>query len=124
MTNSLAGRVVKYVNLMIGLALLVLLIAGWWFVWRPLPQRSGIVDAPVGGAAMVLFDARGVPHIRASTLEDALFVQGYCTAQDRLWQMDVLRRFDAGELAEIFGPTVLESDRESRRLRLRRIAED
>jgi penicillin G amidase len=124
MTNSLAGRVVKYVNLLIGLALLVLFIAGCWFVWRPLPQRSGTVDAPLGATVVVSFDARGVPHIRASTLEDALFVQGYCTAQDRLWQMDALRRYDAGELAEIFGPTVLESDRESRRLRLRRIAED
>ncbi len=45
------------------------------------------------------------------------------TAQDRLWQMDALRRYSAGDLAEILGPGLLESDRESRRLRLRRIAE-
>jgi penicillin amidase len=65
-----------------------------------------------------------VPHIRASSLEDALFVQGYVTAQDRLWQMDGLRRAAAGDLAEIVGKIALESDRESRRLRMRRIAEE
>ena len=70
------------------------------------------------------FDTLGVPHIRAASLEDALFTQGYVTAQDRLWQMDALRRYAAGDLAEILGPGLLESDRESRRLRLRRIAEE
>src|SRR5262249_37330557 len=74
-------------------------------------------------AVSVIFDARGVPHIRASNLEDALFVQGYVTAQDRLWQMDAIRRFDGGDLAEILGPGLVDSDRESRRHRLRRIAE-
>jgi penicillin amidase len=71
----------------------------------------------------VRFDARGVPHISAASLEDALFIQGYVTAQDRLWQMDGLRRLAAGELSEIVGPSALESDRDSRRLRIRRIAE-
>ena len=124
MAESAAARVVKYVNFVIALALVVVLAAGCWFVWRPLPQRSGAIEAPLASSAMVLFDARGVPHIRASCLEDTLFVQGYVTAQDRLWQMDALRRYDAGDLAEILGPGVLDSDRESRRLRLRRIAED
>lgn len=52
------------------------------------------------------------------------FLQGYVTAQDRLWQMDGLRRIAAGEFAELVGPTALDSDRESRKLRLRRVAED
>jgi len=69
------------------------------------------------------FDARGEPHIRAESLEDALFVQGYVTAQDRLFQMDGLRRVAAGDLAEIVGPQALPSDRESRRMRMRRAAE-
>src|SRR5205085_1619779 len=64
------------------------------------------------------------PHIRAASIEDALFLQGYVTAQDRLWQMDGLRRFAGGTLAEILGPAFLESDRESRKLRMRRIAEE
>jgi len=119
-----AARVVKYVNFVIGIVLAAAFAAVFWFVWRPLPQRSGTIEAPLTSSAMALFDARGVPHIRASSLEDTLFVQGYVTAQDRLWQMDALRRYDAGDLAEVLGPAVLESDRESRRLRLRRIAED
>ena len=57
-------------------------------------------------------------------LDDALFAQGYVTAQDRLWQMDALRRFSAGDLAELSAPSALETDEESRRLRLRRIAEE
>ena len=68
-------------------------------------------------------DSLGVPHIKAQTLEDAIFVQGYTVAEDRMWQMDSLRRLSAGELSEIVGAAGLESDRESRRLRLRRIAE-
>src|SRR5579862_8170280 len=122
--HSLVARVVKAVNFLIALFLVAGLVAVAWFVWRPLAQRSGEIRVPIGAPATVRFDQRGVPHIQAASLEDALFVQGYLTAQDRLWQMDALRRYDAGDLAEIFGPSVLETDRESRRLRLRRIAED
>lgn len=68
-------------------------------------------------------DALGVPHISAASWEDAIFLQGYVTAQDRMWQMDGLRRLAAGELAEVVGPSALNQDRESRRLRLSRIAE-
>ncbi|MCX6630614.1 MAG: penicillin acylase family protein, partial [Candidatus Solibacter sp.] len=124
MTHSLVARVVKAVNI----AVAVLLVAGlalvYWYVWRPLPQRSGAVDAPLAAGATVSFDTHGEPHIRAASQEDAFFVQGYVTAQDRLFQMDALRRYAGGSLAEILGPNLLESDRESRKLRLRRIAED
>ena len=96
----------------------------YWYAWRPLPQRSGTIEAPIDAPASVAFDALGVPHIRAASQQDALFLQGYVTAQDRLWQMDALRRYAGGDLAEILGPAGLDSDRESRRLRMRRIAED
>lgn len=114
---------VKYVNLGIAIALAAALALVYWYAWRPLPQRSGRIVAPVGAAATVSFDALGVPHIRAANQEDALFLQGYVTAQDRLWQMDSLRRYAAGDLAEIIGPAALDSDRDARRLRIRRIAE-
>lgn len=116
-------RVVKYVNLGIAIALAAALALVYWYAWRPLPQRSGRILAPVSAAATVSFDALGVPHIRAANREDALFLQGYVTAQDRLWQMDGLRRYAAGDLAEIIGPAALDSDRDARRLRIRRIAE-
>ena len=64
------------------------------------------------------------PHIKAATREDALFVQGYVTAQDRLWQMDIMRRAAAGELSEVVGRATIELDREARRLRIGRLAEE
>ena len=113
---------VKYVNLGIAIALAAALALVFWYAWRPLPPRSGRIVAPISAAATVSFDNLGVPHIRAANQEDALFLQGYVTAQDRLWQMDGLRRFAAGDLAEILGQAGLESDRDARRLRIRRIA--
>jgi penicillin amidase len=109
--------------LSIAVALVLLLFCGYWFAYRPLPQTSGTLPAPISSRATVSRDSLGVPHIVAATQEDALFLQGFVTAQDRLWQMDALRRLAAGELAEVLGRPALESDRESRRLRLRRIAE-
>ena len=124
MPHSTLARIVKVVNLAIAAALVVALAVVYWYAWRPLPQRSGSIEAPVSAPVVVRFDGYGVPHIQAASLEDALFAQGYVTAQDRLWQMDALRRLAAGDLSEVIGPATLESDRESRRLRLRRIAED
>jgi len=80
--------------------------------------------APIAAQAEIARDGLGVPHITASQWEDAIFLQGYATAQDRLWQMDVLRRLAAGDLSEVLGPSTLELDREARRLRMRRIAEE
>ncbi|HEY1337561.1 MAG TPA: penicillin acylase family protein [Bryobacteraceae bacterium] len=123
MQNTTA-RVVRVVNILIALAVACALSIFYWYVWRPLPKRSGTIDAPVSSAVSVTFDTLGEPHIRAGNIADALFVQGYVTAQDRLWQMDGLRRYSGGNLAEIIGPATLDTDRESRRLRLRRIAEE
>ncbi len=98
-------------------------IAVYWFAWRPLPQTSGTLEALVSQPAEIVRDALGVPHIDAKNIEDAIFLQGYATAQDRLWQMDAARRLASGELSEVAGPAMLESDREARRMRLRRIAD-
>ena len=118
------GRAVKFINLSIAVLLLFLLGAIYWTAYRPLPTTSGQIFAPVAMHATIGRDSLGVPHITAGEWEDAIFLQGFATAQDRLWQMDVLRRLSAGELSEVFGPTTLELDREARRLRMRRIAEE
>jgi len=118
------GRIVKFINLSIAVLLLVGLLAAYWFAYRPLPQTSGQIAAPISAKATVERDALGVPHIAAANWEDAIFLQGYVTAQDRLWQMDALRRLAAGELSEIIGPSALELDREARRLRMRRMAHE
>ncbi len=123
MTHPPLAKIVRIVNTAVALALAGVLALFYWYGWRPLAQRSGTVEGGVGAPVTVRFDTLGVPHISAASEEDALFVQGYVTAQDRLWQMDALRRYAGGDLAEILGAAGLESDRESRRLRLRRIAE-
>lgn len=116
-------RILQVVNVLIAIALLAAGVVFYWVFYRALPQTSGAIRTLVSQPVEVDRDSLGVPHIKARTLEDALFVQGYTVAEDRMWQMDSLRRLAAGELSEIVGAAGLESDRESRRLRMRRIAE-
>jgi len=104
--------------------LLAGLVVVYWIAYRPLPQVAGRIGAPIAQRATVIRDALGVPHITAGSWEDALFLQGFATAQDRLWQMDALRRLAAGELSEVIGAATLEVDQNSRRLRMRRMAEE
>lgn len=68
-------------------------------------------------------DERGIPYIEANNDHDLYFAQGYVTASDRLWQMDVLRRTARGEMAEIFGKTVLEEDNRRRTYGFARLSE-
>ena len=119
----LRAKILKFINLSIAVLLVLGLAVAYWVAYRPLPQTSGRIAAPISGRATVERDARGVPHIAAASWEDAIFLQGYVTAQDRLWQMDALRRLAAGELSEVLGKSTLELDQESRRLQMRQIAE-
>jgi len=64
-----------------------------------------------------------VPSISAANLDDLLTAQGFVTAQDRLWQMDMLRRHAAGNLAEILGSNLVEHDRTQRTLQIRAAAD-
>ena len=89
-----------------------------------LPQIDGSLSiAGLGAPVTVLRDAHGVPHIRAATLDDLVFAQGYVTAQDRLWQMETLRRHAAGTLAEVLGSELIPHDRTQRVLQLRAAAD-
>jgi penicillin amidase len=69
-------------------------------------------------------DGRSIPYISATSDDDLYFVQGYVTACDRLWQMDMLRRLARGETAEIFGRATLEEDKRWRRFGFAKIADD
>ncbi|MBV8222574.1 MAG: penicillin acylase family protein, partial [Candidatus Eremiobacteraeota bacterium] len=78
---------------------------------RYIGSISGLgLQAPVS----VLRDERGIPHIIAQDDRDLFFAQGYVEGSDRLFQMDILRRFTRGELAEIFGVAALKTDEEQR----------
>ncbi|MGA2206935.1 MAG: penicillin acylase family protein [Terracidiphilus sp.] len=113
-----------------GLLALLLLSAGAGVLWlrsaakAALPQLDGDIHlyglfAPV----IVRRDAHGAPHIDAATQDDLFVAQGYVTAQDRLWQMDSLRRSANGELAEILGPELLQRDKTQRVLEIRLTAQ-
>ncbi len=85
-----------------------------------LPRLDGDVHlAGVSAPVTVRRDAHGVPHIEAATQDDLFMAQGYVTAQDRLWQMDILRRNADGELAEILGPSLIKHDKAQRVLQIR-----
>src|SRR5271154_4888001 len=113
-------------NIFAGLLLILgaAFLIGWWMIWRPLPELDGDLSLPgVRQPVLVDRDGWGVPWIQASSMEDLEIAQGYVVAQDRLWQMDLLRRAAGGELAEIFGAVALPLDRENRTLGLRVAAE-
>ena len=89
-----------------------------------LPQMDGRIETPgLTAPVTVRRDQHGVPHIEAANVDDMLFAQGYITAQDRLWEMDMARRTAAGELAQILGSELVEHDRIQRVLALRPTAE-
>jgi len=98
---------------------------GAWYINTKQPVRSGDVrmqklKAPVS----VAYDERGVPHIRAENESDLYRALGYVHAQDRLFQMEMVRRLANGELAEILGPKLLDTDRLFRTLGIRGRAQE
>ncbi len=113
-------------NILLAIALLIsgAAVTAGWVIYRAQPKLDGSV--PLEGLSQPVTvdrDNWGVPHIRANSLEDLVEAQGYVAAQDRLWQMDILRRFGAGELSEIFGPSTVAIDQQIRTLGLRHVAE-
>src|SRR5580693_5858526 len=118
-----AARIFR--NLFAGILLLVGagMVLSWWLVRRPLARLDGSVA--IGGlkdGATVDRDRWGRPWIRATSLQDLLTAQGFVMAQDRLWQMDLLRRAASGDLSEIVGPAALKIDEENRILGMRQAA--
>ena len=91
---------------------------------RPLPKTKGTLQVKgLREPVEVIRDRWGVPHITARNGEDLMFAQGYVHAQDRLWQMELQRRYASGRLSEIFGEVTVEADRFMRTIGLRRVAE-
>lgn len=87
------------------------------------PDETTIQLPGLRARVVITRDDRGIPYIKANSDEDLYFAQGYATAADRLWQMDLLRRTARGELSEIFGKTTLEDDKRRRTLGFARVAE-
>lgn len=111
-------------------ALVLLLLLGiasgiaYWIVRGSLPVIEGKVEiAGLQQPVSVWRDQNGVPHIEAQNEHDLYLAQGYVTAQDRLFQMDLSRRQASGQLSEVIGEQTLERDKFFRAFGLRRAAE-
>ncbi len=110
------------------LSLLILAIlaalAMAWLTFQSLPQVAGTVRLAGPSASVdINRDETGIPFIRAENEGDAYFALGYVHAQDRLFQMDFMRRLGAGRLSEVLGAQGLGSDKFMRTLGLYKHAE-
>ncbi|MGH7736553.1 MAG: penicillin acylase family protein [Candidatus Tyrphobacter sp.] len=91
---------------------------------RSVAQTSGTISGlGVWQPVTIVRDARGVPHIAAHNEHDAFFAQGFVEGSDRLFQMDLTRRFVEGRLAEVLGPAALRSDEYERTVPVQRLAQ-
>ena len=100
-------------------------VVGVGLTRRAFPQTNGELElAGLTGTVEVIRDERGVPHIYADTSEDLFRAQGYVAAQDRFFQMDLRRHIVSGRLAELVGEAGVETDRVTRTLGWRRVAEE
>ena len=113
----------KRIAISLMLLLVGLLACLWSAVWLSHPTLDGRltiagIDAPVEIAR----DGLGVATITARSRHDLAFATGFAHAQDRYFQMDLLRRVAAGELSALFGPAALDFDRDHRRHRFRSAA--
>jgi penicillin amidase len=107
------------------IALLSLLAAGWafWRIRASLPQLDGTVTMTgLSGPVTIARDALGVPTVRAGTRVDASRALGWLHGQDRFFQIDILRRVAAGELAALFGRRAIPRDRANRLHGFRKLA--
>jgi penicillin amidase len=101
-------------------------VGGAWGYARlraSLPRLDGRAALPgLGAPVTVTRDALGVPVVRGSSRRDVARATGFLHAQDRFFQMDLVRRHAAGELAELLGPAALPADRAARIHRFREVA--
>lgn len=103
--------------------LLIATLLAWYFAVRSVPDYSGKYEVTgIAAPVEIVRTTEGVPHIFAKSDEDAFFALGLTHAQDRLFQMTVLRRAAQGRLSEIYGPGAFQSDDLARRLGLYRNA--
>jgi len=104
-------RILKKILLILGVLIALILIGGWMYFNSLKPNYSGeITLSNIDNETSVYFDDYGIPHIYAQNQYDATTALGYVHAQDRLWQMELMRRIAPGRLSEIFGKDLLKND--------------
>jgi penicillin amidase len=105
-------RLFKKILFTIILVVFILFIGVWWYLTSLKPTYEGNLTLnSIQNETTVYFDDYGIPHIYAQSQEDALTALGYVHAQDRLFQMELIRRIAPGRLSEIFGEKMLKNDK-------------
>jgi len=113
---------VRLAAALIGLAVLAAFLV-YYLASRSLPDYDATLELPgLNAPVEIVRDNANVPHILAKTDHDAYYALGFAHAQDRLWQMIMLRRTAQGRLSEVFGRPTLETDTYMRRLDVYRLA--
>lgn len=113
-------RLAPRIALAIVALLIAIALAGWGLMRASVPRLDGARDlAGLSGPVSVHRDALGIATIEASNAIDAARALGYVHAQERYFEMDLMRRTAAGELAELFGPVAVDADRAKRVHRMR-----
>ncbi|MDE2233983.1 MAG: penicillin acylase family protein [Gammaproteobacteria bacterium] len=108
-----------------GILAILLAVAGYAWLRASAPQLDGsVMLAGLSAPVTVNRDQLGVPSIHANSRLDAARVLGYLHAQDRFFQMDLMRRLAAGELSALVGPAALKVDERHRLFRLRAVARE
>ncbi|NDY93024.1 penicillin acylase family protein [Ideonella livida] len=117
-------RTLKLIAWSLGGGLLLVLMTLTLYLQGKRPQRDGELELPgLQAAVQVRYDELGVPHLQARHEADLYRALGYVHAQDRWFQMEMQRRLARGELAEVLGPKLLDTDKLFRTLRLREHAD-
>ena len=105
-------RMLKWMVSILFILTIVIIAGAYIYLRSTLPDYDGEMRIPgLTGDVEIIRDSFAMPHIYAGSNEDAYFALGYCMAQDRLFQMDMVRRAARGKLAEILGPDLVPVDR-------------
>jgi len=105
-------KIVKKILLVVVTLLLLIALSLYIYLQTTKPQYEGEIGLKnISKETTVYFDDYGVPHIYANSQKDAMTALGYVHAQDRLWQMELMRRIAPGRLSELFGSKALANDK-------------
>ena len=108
--NSRRRLVPLVLLVLIGVSAAVAVSVTWLLAGSRMSYDGTLIVAGIERPVTIRFDARARPYVRAETVADALFAQGFLHARERLWQMDLLRRAGSARLAELLGPDLVETD--------------
>lgn len=115
-------KLFKRILVVIGVIIFFLALNLTFYLSGLEPEYNGEKNmSGISSDVEVIFDTYGVPHIYAENNTDAYRALGYVHAQDRLWQMELMRRIAPGRLSEIFGPDLIETDKFFKTLGIHRV---